>query len=144
MTWPSHDGGICRRALCKAGQDSHGLPQLTDAEKVELNAMSMEQLLEAGRVFSRGTSCYRGVSWDKKAGRWRARIRLGTHNKELGKFNSEEEAAQAYDRAASAKLGKYVWRSLLLPSAFEDWCRVTAHIFILVTPDRLWAKGCRD
>ena len=116
MSWPSHDGAICRRALCKAGQDSDGLPQLTDAEKAELNTMSMEQLLvrctEAGRVFSRGTSCYRGVSWDRSAGKWIARIQLETHYKRLGKFTSEEDAAKAYDRAALVKFGRYIWESL--------------------------------
>ncbi len=81
--------------------------------------MSMEQLLErfkaAGSAVSRKTSCYRGVSWKEAAGKWRARI--GGHNRDLGMFTSEEAAAQAYDYAALAKHGKYVWNTPMLPSA---------------------------
>lgn len=135
--------------MCKAGQDSDGLPQLSDAEKAELDAMSMEQLLDgfkaAGRVFSKGTSCYRGVSLDKSTGKWYARLRVDRHQKQLGSFTSEEEAAQAYDRAALAKHGKYVWNSLVLPSAVQDCCQVARRISF-VKPDGLllWVKGCDD
>lgn len=54
-----------------------------------------------------GTSSkYKGVTWDKAAGKWAAKInqcvpgtrRLKTYN--LGKFHSEEEAALAYNQGA--------------------------------------------
>lgn len=51
-------------------------------------------------------SKYRGVNWDKQTSKWRAKV---THNgitKSLGRFNTEEEAAEAA-RAARIKLFKF-------------------------------------
>jgi hypothetical protein len=43
-----------------------------------------------------------GVTWHQ--GRWRARIYLHGHQHELGFFDDEELAAQAYDEAAKQVL----------------------------------------
>ena len=86
-----------------------GFPQLSDAEKAELDAMSEEQLKKsfkaAGQVFSRGSSAYRGVDWHKGGLKWRATIRNGGVKKSLGCFESEKEAAHAYDQAVLARDG---------------------------------------
>ncbi|XP_058771341.1 AP2-like ethylene-responsive transcription factor AIL7 [Vicia villosa] len=52
--------------------------------------------------FSRGTSKYRGVTRHRHSGKWQARIGRVAENKDryLGTFQSEEEAAEAYDIAA--------------------------------------------
>lgn len=46
------------------------------------------------------TSIYKGVSWRKDQNRWRARIRINGIETQLGHFDSEIEAAKAYDTAA--------------------------------------------
>jgi hypothetical protein len=48
----------------------------------------------------KGTSRFRGVSWDKQSEKWRVRVfhRLKHHH--VGHFDNEEEAARAWDREA--------------------------------------------
>lgn len=49
----------------------------------------------------RGSSSnYRGVSWHKRAGKWRAEIKHGTHRYHLGLFTDEAAAAKAFDAKA--------------------------------------------
>ena len=42
------------------------------------------------------SSAYVGVSWAKRYGKWRATIRLRGKQKDLGRFDTEEEAFAAY------------------------------------------------
>ena len=80
---------------------SNGL--LSDARKAELAGVGIDALVAGYRtataVFSRGSSAYRGVGWDKKSGKWRSEIRLYNRIR-LGSFEKEAEAAAAYDCAA--------------------------------------------
>lgn len=47
------------------------------------------------------TSQYKGVSWHKREGKWRAAINLAEgQKKHLGYFTNEEEAARAFDVGA--------------------------------------------
>ncbi len=49
-----------------------------------------------------GSSLYKGVSWDKRSGKWVVRIKTGGVNKNLGLFEDEREAAEVYNAAARA------------------------------------------
>lgn len=53
------------------------------------------------------TSKFKGVSWDKERGKWRASIQIGGKPKNLGRYESGIDAALAYDRAAIKYHGKY-------------------------------------
>lgn len=55
-----------------------------------------------------GTSSrYKGVSWEAKRGMWRVHIHLNNKRVQVGRFLSEEDAAAAYDKAATLHFGEY-------------------------------------
>jgi len=55
----------------------------------------------------RNTSGYKGVWWDKRHKKWRAGIGYNGKNIKLGYFVSKEEAAKAYNHAATKFFGQY-------------------------------------
>jgi len=57
----------------------------------------------SGRVVS---SKYRGVSWDSHRSKWAAAIKFRDTRIHIGRFDSEEEARDAYVRTARQLLGK--------------------------------------
>ncbi|XVF82618.1 hypothetical protein PTKIN_Ptkin16aG0063600 [Pterospermum kingtungense] len=77
-----------------------------EKEIEEMNKVSKEEYLASLRRrssgFSRGVSKYRGVARHHHNGRWEARIGRVFGNKYLylGTYNTQEEAAAAYDMAA--------------------------------------------
>lgn len=56
-----------------------------------------------------GTSSYKGVSYRKDRGVWRANIFIDGKQKSLGVFATEIEAARAYDLAAKQAHGQFAY-----------------------------------
>ena len=64
------------------------------------NGMNQKKHLSA-------TSIYKGVYFDKRSSKWHARVRLSGVRTDLGYFDSEDEAAQAHNEAATRMFGEF-------------------------------------
>ncbi len=56
---------------------------------------------------SANTSGYKGVTFDKQTGKWRAQIKHNGRRQPLGRFAVKEDAARAYDMAARRLFGEF-------------------------------------
>lgn len=63
------------------------------------------------------SSHFKGVSWDRSRGKWQSKITIDRRCKNLGRYDSEEAAARAYDAAATAAWGPFA--RLNFPKANE-------------------------
>jgi len=72
-----------------------------------------------------GSSIYKGVAYCKATGRWRASLDCRKEHYNLGRFDSEVEAARAYDYKAAQVFGESA-----RPNFPEEWpINGRGHIF---------------
>ncbi len=79
----------------------------SDNRFANLREATKSQNLANIRMFKTNTSGYKGVSWFSQTGKWVAHIRLAGKSKNLGYFNTIEDAAGAYSRAAKEHFGAF-------------------------------------
>ena len=72
-----------------------------------LRLATRSQNNQNARLRANTTSGFKGVSWNKRKHKWDVRIRLNGCQKFLGYFQTKEEAAAAYDRAAIELFGEF-------------------------------------
>ena len=57
----------------------------------------------------KNSSGYKGVSWNKDRKRWTAHIKGAGKSRYLGLFDTKEQAAEAYNKAAKEFFGEFAW-----------------------------------
>lgn len=72
-----------------------------------LRCASQKENTWNSRIRSNNTSGIKGVRYDKVRGKWSARLKAGGEFKLLKRFNTKEEAIEAYRLAADKYHGEY-------------------------------------
>ena len=67
---------------------------------------NQQNLMNRGSV-PNTTSKYKGVTWYKPTGKWKAQLKFDSRNYHLGYFHSETYAAMAYDKKAVEVFGNF-------------------------------------
>lgn len=78
-----------------------------DNRRANLRVCSQSQNQGNSRRRTDNTSGFKGVSWNKQAGKWQARIRRGGRRVHLGYFTTPEDAHTAYCLAAVEVFGEF-------------------------------------
>lgn len=70
-------------------------------------ATDQQNVGNVARMFAHNTSGFRGVSRNSRTGKWHAQIKQHGVQKYLGRFDTPEEAAEVYAKAAKAHFKEF-------------------------------------
>ena len=88
-----------------------------DDNRIENLRASDQRLNQGNRKAQASSSRYKGVRWDW--GGWRASITVNQREEPLGRYRSEEEAAEAYNRRAVEVFGDHALLNQILYKCTE-------------------------
>lgn len=110
MPRPAHMNLLLHRFIAGAseGQEvDHINGNVFDNRKSNLRICTHAENQRNTKRKSTNTSGYKGVSYDKRRGKWRARITLNGKEKWIGSFDTAIEAADAYRKASRNIHGEF-------------------------------------
>lgn len=100
------------RALMEATQGldiDHINHDKLDNRRINLRLCTRTQNQQNHKLQKNSTSGYKGVNFHKQNNIWRAQIRIDRKHTHLGCFNTKEEAAIAYNKAATKHFGEFAY-----------------------------------
>lgn len=78
-----------------------------DNRRGNLRICSVSENTRNMGIKTNNKSGYKGVSYDKERNKWASFIRYGNKGHNLGRFNTKEDAARAYDKEAERVFGNF-------------------------------------
>ena len=101
LVWIWHNGDPGQMVVDHITRDRH------DDRIENLRLATYSENRRSSGMFSTNTSGYKGVTFEKRVGRWKAYIYLNNKRKHLGMFPTKEEAAACYQKAAAEMHGEF-------------------------------------